>query len=268
MRPSLVFTDLDGTLLDHYSYSFEEAVPALSLLLRRGIPWVLNSSKTAAEMAALRQRLGNSYPYIVENGAAVIFPGASPGGLVESEWGRVKRLARRREEFLAPLAQWREAHSGAYIGFSDLNAPKLCELTGLSRKEAELALQREYSEPILWRGDGEQWQDFVRLLAGLGLRAQRGGRFVHISDHCDKGRAMQWLAPQLIPGECAPRIIALGDGGNDIAMLRLADEAVLIRSPSGELPDLGDMAGKLVLTEEVGPRAWNRAILALFGEDD
>ena len=45
----LVVTDLDSTLLDH-NYNCDEAEPALACLRELGLPLVLNSSKTVAEM--------------------------------------------------------------------------------------------------------------------------------------------------------------------------------------------------------------------------
>jgi predicted mannosyl-3-phosphoglycerate phosphatase (HAD superfamily) len=50
MTNFLVFTDLDGTLLDHHSYSCEEAMPAVRALAEAGFPLIFNSSKTAAEI--------------------------------------------------------------------------------------------------------------------------------------------------------------------------------------------------------------------------
>ena len=77
----VVFSDLDGTLLDHETYGFEAARPALEALRARRIPLVLASSKTAAEIAPLRARLGFSgCPAIVENGAGVLPGGAMPSG--------------------------------------------------------------------------------------------------------------------------------------------------------------------------------------------
>ena len=46
----LVFTDLDGTLLDHRIYSFEDALPALDFCRKTHVPVILISSKTRAEM--------------------------------------------------------------------------------------------------------------------------------------------------------------------------------------------------------------------------
>jgi hypothetical protein len=49
----VVFSDLDGTLLDHETYSFDAARPGLDALKSRGIPLILASSKTRAEMQDL-----------------------------------------------------------------------------------------------------------------------------------------------------------------------------------------------------------------------
>ena len=71
MMSLVVFSDLDGTLLDHYTYSFEDARPALGRLRAAGVPLVLCTSKTRAEIAPLRDALRNTHPFISENGGAV-----------------------------------------------------------------------------------------------------------------------------------------------------------------------------------------------------
>ena len=67
----LVFTDLDGTLLDHHSYSFSAALPALQRLRRARIPVIPVTSKTLAELAPLMRELDNAHPCIAENGGLI-----------------------------------------------------------------------------------------------------------------------------------------------------------------------------------------------------
>ena len=70
----LVFTDLDGTLLDHHNYNFTAAIPSLRALEWLQIPVIANTSKTFAEMLELRAKLNNKHPFITENGAAIYIP--------------------------------------------------------------------------------------------------------------------------------------------------------------------------------------------------
>ncbi|MEM9568306.1 MAG: HAD-IIB family hydrolase, partial [Cyanobacteria bacterium P01_E01_bin.34] len=74
MKKLLVFTDIDATLVDHQTYSFEAALPAIARLKRLGYPIIFNSSKTIAEQQQLRIELNIQAPFIVENGAAVVIP--------------------------------------------------------------------------------------------------------------------------------------------------------------------------------------------------
>ena len=101
----LVFTDMDGSLLDHHTYSYLDALPQLHRLEHLGIPVIPATSKTRAELEHLRAELGNKNPFIVENGAAVFIPvgyfDTQPAGTVEREGYWVREMA-------APRARWLE----------------------------------------------------------------------------------------------------------------------------------------------------------------
>lgn len=74
MTSWVVFTDLDETLLDRETYSFEAARAALSELARRRIPIVFCTSKTSAESLELQSRMGIDEPFAYENGGGIRLP--------------------------------------------------------------------------------------------------------------------------------------------------------------------------------------------------
>lgn len=271
-RNTVVFTDLDGTLLDHNDYSFSAAEPALQRLQQLAVPWVLNTSKTRAELMSLKQRLNNPWPLIVENGAAVVIPaGGAISGMEDCQ--RVDGLAcyefaPRRERVLDAIHGWRDTLGFDFSGFADWDEYELGNIAGLPVGDARLALNRNYSEPILWQDSEEQYQRFLDMLAVEGLQALSGGRFIHIMGQCDKGAAMRWLAPRLIAADSQPRVIALGDSDNDLAMLRAADVAVIVRRPHRPPLDVVDAQGEVIITEEVGPLGWNNTLLSLLSNAD
>ena len=55
----LVFTDLDGTLLDHETHSFKRALPAIKILKEKNIPLIFSTSKTRAEIEEVKPQLDN-----------------------------------------------------------------------------------------------------------------------------------------------------------------------------------------------------------------
>jgi len=50
MKKLIIFTDLDGTLLDYSNYSFEPVLPALQLLKEKDINLIICSRKTRKEI--------------------------------------------------------------------------------------------------------------------------------------------------------------------------------------------------------------------------
>jgi mannosyl-3-phosphoglycerate phosphatase len=265
----LVFSDLDGTLLDHDSYSFAPALPALYLLAQRTIPVIPVSSKTRAEIVPLLKALHLDSPFIVENGAAVFLPEA---GLTPDEKAQlsnqgdyfVKAFAPPRSYWQAILSALNQRYADCLFPMSQFSVEQLMNCTGLDRPQAQRARQREYSEPCLWLGDERQFDTLVQYCRTMAIMVVRGGRFVHFLKGTDKGQALLWLKA-FIQQRDPTRIvqsIALGDGANDSAMLEVADLAVQVRSASHGFPELTRTS--VYRTQELGPAGWNEAILHLL----
>ena len=256
LKNPIVFTDLDGTLLDHETYAFEAARPALERLKGGGVPLVLASSKTAAELVSLRHRLGFSHcEAIVENGAGILPPG-------ENVIGDDSRL----HDILAILDGASAALRCHFSGFSQWTVDEISARTGLAAAEAAAARQRQYSEVGVWTGNRDQWREFLSYIGEHGLAAQQGGRFISLSFGASKADRMLTIAQEHRKRHGSAFVIALGDAPNDMAMLEAADMGIIVPNPGhGGITALdGEATGRIIRADAPGPEGWNRAILALI----
>ena len=256
--PYLVFTDLDGTLLDHHSYTAEPARPALLRLAAMGAPVVIASSKTCSEIARLTDELDLHGPVIAENGAMVNLPEHWPGR------AGIDRTLVSYGTILAVLAQLREHNGFRFAGFHDLGSEQVAQLTGLTRENAVLACERRGSEPILWQGSEVELQQFSGLLAEHGLSLVRGGRFHHVlGADVDKATAVANMVAGLRARGWQGSTIGLGDAPNDHAMLGVVDYPVVVNNPdSPAMPPLQN--SRILITRQTGPGGWREAIDTLL----
>jgi len=243
--PVVVFSDLDGTLLDHQSYDWTPAVPTLQRLRVAGIPMVLASSKTAAEMVPLRAAMGLAQaPVIYENGAGVV-----PGGC-DALPDRAAYHALR-----AALNTLPDALRQRFEGFGDMTGARIAAATGLTGGAADRAARRSHTEPGMWHGTEAALRQFVDALADRGLHAVRGGRFVTLGAGADKADRMAEVARAVGAGA----ILALGDAPNDARMLSAADVAVVVANPAAPCVT-GLTAGHVYRTVATGPVGWAEGI--------
>ena len=246
--PLLVFSDLDGTLLDHETYSWQAAQPGLERLRALGAGLVLASSKTADEIRILQADMGvTQWPAIVENGAGVLW--ASDQDVAKNDYPRIRAILRTLPE--------------GFWGFGDMRDEDVAATTGLDLAAAGRARLRRHSEPGLWQGDNKGLNDFVKAAADKGLYARKGGRFLTLSLGRTKADAMREITERLAPLQT----IALGDAPNDIEMLIAADQGVIVKNPSAPaMPQIPENAQKRIMrTRSHGPAGWTEAILHLTG---
>lgn len=264
----LVFTDLDATLLDHETYDWRPAQPALDELKRRGVPVIFNSSKTKAEQLVLRAEIGNEHPFIVENGAAVYFPAdyfaERPEDVEVDGELLLRRFGASRKAILDLLAELR-SEGCEFEGFADWTPARLAEVAGLPLERAAPALERCCSEPLLWAGDPASLNYLKERAAAAGMRLVQGGRFLHLMGRFDKAEALGWLRRQYESDGKARQVAALGDSPNDAAMLDAADVAVVIQSArSASIEPSGPI--RVIRTTLPGPAGWNAAVLELLSD--
>lgn len=270
----IIFTDLDGTLLDHETYSADAALPVFQAAQAQDIPVVFCSSKTRAELEVLQTRLKNRAPFTVENGGAVFIPAGTLTQVGEGYESRdgydVIEFGTPYPELVSAFRVLRNQLSYQLIGFSDLTVAEIARQCGLDPDTAILAKAREYDEPFWPSVHGRYDEDDLRShIRRTGLRCSRGGRFWHLHGNNDKGMAVKLLTELYRRKFGALLTVGLGDGDNDLPMLQAVDRPVVIRRPDGSMAaSLTAHLPEVLTTRETGPRAWAEAVTRIMREQE
>ncbi|MBB1336448.1 HAD-IIB family hydrolase [Pseudoalteromonas sp. SR44-2] len=263
----IIFTDLDGTLLNHADYNTNNISELLQQLQNSHIPVVFNTSKTFCEVIELKNDLNIQQPFIVENGAAVFIPEdyfeLKPIGCkkVGAYW--CYAMAKPLSSLLNDLNTLKADYKAHYKLFSDLSSEQISELTGLNDAQARRAQTRDYSDPLYWYGNDELLTAFVNDVEALGYDIKIGGRFIHIAKNTDKSAAQQWLVKQFTHHFRKPlTVIALGDSDNDKQMLEHANIAIIIANPASKKP-VKLSHNKARYSQSPAPLGWIEEITSL-----
>ncbi|MCI4187822.1 mannosyl-3-phosphoglycerate phosphatase-related protein [Dickeya dianthicola] len=254
----VIFTDLDGSLLDHNTYRWDEARPWLNRLRSHRVPVVITTSKTAAEIMPIQQELAlHDMPAIAENGAHILLP---------ASWQKhtfVPPTCRTYPDICRQLQALRELHGFLFCGFADMDDAAVAAVTGLTLSQAALARQRTGSEPVLWQGDSASLAMFRACLTQKQLSVTEGGRFFHVMhEGISKGVAVNWLKQQIESTGNSPLVtLGLGDGPNDISLLEATDYAVIIKGHVSNKVTLSPyFCGQSYRTQAAGPAGWSEGL--------
>ncbi|KTB48419.1 bifunctional mannosyl-3-phosphoglycerate synthase/mannosyl-3 phosphoglycerate phosphatase [Dehalogenimonas alkenigignens] len=272
----VVFSDLDGTLLHPTSYSYAPALTTLRRLQARDIPIVFCSSKTREEQVALRQELGITDPFIVENGSAVFIPKSyfrlpfsydrvCDDYLVIEMGVPYQELKLKLNHVIENVKA--RLTKNAWMGtldiacFGDLTVEDIARETGLGLKAAEAAKHREYTETMKLHGGRQAIEFLLAELKKAGLSHAFGGRFYTVSGGNEKGKAVKLLTELFKLNYGAVITTGVGDSDNDVSMLAAVDRPVLVQNQSLRWAKV--KLANLVFAKGVGPEGWSRALADL-----
>lgn len=265
---------MDGTLLDHHTYSKDEALPALNLLDDLGIPLVIVSSKTRSEIEPMLDLPCLAKIFVTENGSAIYLSsglGLDLGDNVHERDGySCIVMGMTYDKILSHIIDVK-ADTGVMVrGFSDMTAQEVSSLTGLDIASSRKAMQREFSEPFIFDGEPAELNRFIQALEERGLQCVQGGRFRHVLGRCDKGMAADIVIG--IFNKNYPDIqwetIALGDSPNDSALLNAVDLPIIILRHDNTYMDYApEQKQDIIRTPFAGPKGWNWAIQKILRED-
>jgi len=259
----LVFTDLDGTLLDQ-NYSWEPAAKVIENLKTAGVPLIFCSSKTRAEIEHYREAMGIKDPFISENGACTFIP----DGYFDFEFPFTKesggyKLIEAGKPYGEVLDKINEIKGvpgmGGITCFSDMTDEQLSTDARLPLKLARLAKEREYTEVFKYSGDANLLK---KEAESRGLSVVFGGRYWNAGCGGDKGAATKTLI-QLFSKKNGPvRSMGIGDSTSDLPMLMAVNTPVLMMRRDGT-HEKADIAG-LQRTHLWGPEGWSRKVLSML----
>ncbi len=261
----VVFSDLDGSLLDHHSYDYSPAMPGMQRLEKANIPLVLTTSKTRAEVIEHVHDMGLSYPFVIENGGAVCIPtGYFESGSISSSL-EIIALAPGIDEFAPLLDEARAKYGMKFQALTEMDVDEIVAYTSLAPEQAVLAGQREFTLPLVWEDTQEQLNQFEEMANKAGLVLRQGGRFIHLQGETDKSLAMQELVRRYEEySGLQVMSIALGDSGNDRGMLESAAYAVVI--PGAGVMMILERDEHVYYSSQQGPAGWNEGLNAVLDE--
>ncbi|MCJ7762637.1 mannosyl-3-phosphoglycerate phosphatase [Candidatus Bathyarchaeota archaeon] len=231
----VLFTDLDGTLLDE-KYSYENVKPVIDQLLILNVAIVFCSSKTRAEIEFYRRKMSINDPFISENGSAIFIP----RGYFQFDYSFTRRthkydvieLGAAYSTVREKLDKVTERSAAKIIGFGDMTEEEIAKDSGLPLELARLAKRREYDEPFrIVEGNEKKILDSI---ADENCRYTKGDRYFHMLGNTDKGKAVAILKSLYVKRFRQLITYGIGDSPNDLPMLDMVDLPVFVRETSGE----------------------------------
>lgn len=260
----LFYTDLDGTLLDHETYEWRSARTGLEWCRNEGVDVIPCTSKTWDEVALIRERIGLETPAIIENGGAVVVSrdhkfAHEPTQRVGDRY-RFHELGDAAAQIQSEFHEIRQRGDFKCQSVLKMSPEVLAGKTNLDRDEAERALNRQFTVPVLWLESEERKQEFISWCVGSEINVEEGGRFLHLQRNCDKAKAIDWLTEKYDQEYGAIPAGAIGDSQNDIPMLRAVDRAFIVQQPDGNHDQrvLNDVE-QVETIDDIGPEGWTNA---------
>ena len=260
-RQALIFSDVDGTLIDDFGGNAFEPCRAAAMWAHV----ILASSRTVVELARMQEQIGITGPVLAENGAVVAVP---------RDYALLDELPGRREDVIILDRAWRVGHLAP--GFDALHA-RLKHLAAPDRDlvakaitAAKSSLDREakarWHSVLLAMPSGPESERLISVFRGAGLRAEPGGHWMQLVSDADKGQAAEALTAAWAVQHRQPWTLAIGDESNDTSLFAAVDRAFVIRRPGlGHHPALMAIPHAEPLEDE-GIGGWSEMLARLTAE--
>ena len=246
----LLFTDLDGTLLNKRTFDFEIAKQFIAKCVSEGIKLIANSSKTDLELDDFCDSINLPKVYICENGAAIY-------GLNRFNSNLSKQIVFSKNKDSIQEIFLRKIDISIRkkcIFLEDLPISEQVKILGLSKEKVSKALSRKFSVPFIFQGSEIDKEELKNQLEKIQLKVQFGGRVLNLGDNVSKGAAMNKFV-NLLSSQTKDKyiLIGIGDDENDLDMLDKSHYSCLVKNGSIKL---NQIKNKYLLSEKEAPSGW------------
>jgi mannosyl-3-phosphoglycerate phosphatase len=269
MTRKIVFTDLDGTLINSNTYDHTASISVIRELQRQKIPIIFCSAKTRFELQVYRRKLGVYEPFIVENGGVLVIPnnyfsfninqGRKSDEHIFIELGIENGVIRQRLKEILDSLRVR------YHIFTQMSANDIARDSGMPVYQARLARKREYSETIKFDENPKTVEKTIEVIRSNGLNITFGGRYYVASGHNTKGTAVRVLVDLFRRSFDHITTYAFGNEENDTSMFQEVDVPILVEKNDGEWADI--KIDRLRKVEGIGPLGVQKGVKELIGID-
>ena len=251
----LIFTDLDGTLLDRDNFKFDKVINYVRELIQKDIHIIPNSSKTLGEINNFNRELDEDLPFIVENGAAIY-----KLNLINSSFPEKISLSRETSEISKIFEKKVSIKFRSKCRFiNKLSIDKQEKILGLSKQKIRFALNREYTIPLLFDGSKNEKISFFKSVSDAGLSLQEGGRVINLCDKVSKAQAMKKVIKifkKIVKEELIT--IGVGDNFNDLEMLKNSDIPCLVFNDKFTMEKIN--INNCLVSKKPAPEGWEEVV--------
>ena len=251
----IIFTDLDGTLLDRDTFKFDKIIGYLKDLILKDIYIIPNSSKTRQEVEFFNKELDENLSYVVENGAAIYNL-----NLINSSFPEKISLSRETSEILKIFEKKVSIKFRSKCKFIDkLSIDKQLKIFGLSKQKIRFALNREYTIPLLFDGSKNEKTSLFKSVSDAGLSLQEGGRVINLCDKVSKAQAMKKVIKIFKKISKEELItIGVGDNFNDLEMLKNSDIPCLVFNDKFTMEKIN--INNCLVSNKPAPEGWEEVV--------
>ena len=251
----IIFTDLDGSLLDKDTFEFNEIEDYFRELISKGIKIIPNSSKTKAELSNFNKEYNLNLSFITENGSSI-----HGLNLIHKNLPEKILLSRTLDQIYKIYNQNVTPHLKEKITFVlELEIEEQIKIFRLPLEKIKLAIKRDHSLPIKFNGTEIEKNEFIKIMKNSGLTIQTGGRIMNVCDNINKSIAMS-EAIRLMRKELDNKIITIGvgDNENDIEMIKMTDYPCLVKNENFDSSLIN--IDNLIKSDEPSPKGWSDVI--------